>query len=234
MANKLITFSHSFQCLLHSRKFRKKLTSVHRRSAFCIFQAIKPLLNVSRIISQNERTETITESRKNTSKQSNAGVVLQNKAQLQLSNISQNGRSQKPSTKIQPLRKCSKVNEAALKATRAARDKLQQEKEDFQLAKMLQECVDIPSTRYSLRSRNKSSVSSLSSSSSSDHLALGKNYPLATAKLKKTIASMADSNNVKELGARPQRNASNTDKYMDFSFQKLTRSRRIAMTMTGA
>lgn len=87
----------------------------------------------------------------------------------------------------------------------------------------------MPSTRYSLRSRNKSSVSSLSSSSSSD---LGKSYPLAACKFKKSITSVAESAN--ELAARGQRNAANTDKYMDFSFQKLTRSRRIAMTMTGA
>lgn len=171
-----------------------------------------------------------------TIKQSSLSDELQSKAQIQLSNISQYGRSQKPSTKTQPLRKCSKPADIVPpKTTRSNRDRLQQEKEDFQLAKMLQECVDMPSTRYSLRSRNKSSVSSLSSSSSSDHLTLGKSYPLVASKFKKNITSVAEnSNSAKELAGRGQRNASNTDKYMDFSFQKLTRSRRIAMTMTGA
>lgn len=124
----------------------------------------------------------------------------------------------------------------SVKMTRSSREKMLQEKEDFQLAKMLQECVgtaDSPSNggsmRYSLRSRNKSSVSSLSSSSSHEFLH-NKGYPLAVSKFKKTTAF---GDNTKDLFVgRSMRNAAN-DKIIDFNFQKLTRSRRIAMTMSG-
>lgn len=142
-------------------------------------------------------------------------------------------RSQKLAKPVQ-TRKNFKCCDSLTKMTRSSREKLLQEKEDFQLAKMLQECVGTgdSTNRYSLRSRNKSSVSSLSSASSSQEYFHTKGYhPLAMSKFKKSTTF----NDVKDaMVTRQQRNnnAAN-DTFMDFSFQKLTRSRRIAMTMTG-
>lgn len=141
-------------------------------------------------------------------------------------------RSQKLAKTVQN-RKIVKCCDSSTKLTRSSREKMLQEKEDFQLAKMLQECVGTgdSTNRYSLRSRNKSSVSSLSSASSSQEYFHTKGYPLAVSKFKKSTSF----NDVKDvMVTRQQRNniAAN-DKFMDFSFQKLTRSRRIALTMTG-
>lgn len=141
-------------------------------------------------------------------------------------------RAQKLAKTVQN-RKNFKCCDSSTKMTRSSREKMLQEKEDFQLAKMLQECVGTgdSTNRYSLRSRNKSSVSSLSSASSTQEYYHTKGYPLAMSKFKKSTSF----NDVKDvMVTRQQRNniAAN-DKFMDFSFQKLTRSRRIAMTMTG-
>lgn len=124
--------------------------------------------------------------------------------------------------------------------TRSSREKMLQEKEDFQLAKMLQECVtadspsNVGSMRYSLRSRNKSSVSSLSSSSSSQEYLHSKGYPLAVSKFKKTTPFGGDASiATKDLFVGRSMRSTANDKIIDFNFQKLTRSRRIAMTMSG-
>lgn len=158
---------------------------------------------------------------------------LETSASPELQQNTNNGRSQR-NTKTVQTRKASKCCDST-KITRSNREKMLQEKEDFQLAKMLQECVgttDAPS-RYSLRSRNKSSVSSLSSTSSSQELFHGKGYSVnATPKFNKK-PTIPFSDNTKELMVgRSQRNDTN-DKFIDFTFQKLTRSRRIAMTMSG-
>lgn len=150
-------------------------------------------------------------------------------------NTTNNGRSQKSSKTVQN-RKTSKCCDSM--KTRSNREKMLQEKEDFQLAKMLQECVgtsDAPS-RYSLRSRNKSSVSSLSSStSSSQDLYQSKGFSVgATPKFKKSMPFTDNGKDLTVTASRSQRNTNDSnDKFIDFSFQKLTRSRRIAMTMSG-
>lgn len=186
-----------------------------------------------------------------------------------------NGQSSQKSAKTvqQTARKSFKCCDSK-KLARSNRDKMLQEKEDFQLAKMLQECIGTSDTasRYSLRSRfrnNKSSVSSsLSSSASSTQDLFQLKYhgggsgvcTIASAKYKKSSLPFADcssssnSNNSTNndittpttttprtstaLSATGAANATSStdnsnDKFMEFSFQKLTRSRRIAMTMSG-
>ncbi|XP_031623349.1 uncharacterized protein LOC116340805 isoform X2 [Contarinia nasturtii] len=228
-------------------KFRKKLTSVRRKSAFVIFQAIKPLLNAGKLLtggtsvgakatiskpllaeadSQSEATQDMFDT-------STSSEELRNNDTTTTRTIANNGRSQKTAKTVQ-TRKTSKCCDST--RTRSNREKMLQEKEDFQLAKMLQECVgttdDAPS-RYSLRSRNKSSVSSLSSTSSSQELFHSKGYSVgATPKFKKTIPFGADTTKDSTV-ARGNSQRNNDEKFIDFSFQKLTRSRRIAMTMTG-
>lgn len=211
------------------RKFRKKLTSVRRRSAFVIFQAIKPLLNATKLLTADSSKATLSKPLLAAADSQSSDTYEAN-----TSPDDTNGRSQRTAKTVQ-TRKTSKCCDSM--KTRSNREKLLQEKEDFQLAKMLQECVgttDAPS-RYSLRSRNKSSVSSLSSStSSSQDLFHGKGCTTvnATSKYKK---SMPFADNTKDLVVvrSSQRNDTNNDKFIDFSFQKLTRSRRIAMTMSG-
>ncbi|XP_055298721.1 uncharacterized protein LOC129566648 [Sitodiplosis mosellana] len=237
-------------------KFRKKLTSVRRRSAFVIFQAIKPLLNAGKLLTEKASSKKATISKpllaKANSIQSETTPTdmfeteaastpeLRNNHQTQQQQ-QHTGRSQKQTKTVQ-TRKTSKCCDST-KTTRSNREKILQEKEDFQLAKMLQECIgttDAPS-RYSLRSRNKSSVSSLSSTSSSQELFHSKGYAMGTTqtKYKKTIQPFADTTTAatattKDTVGRSQRNNGDTnDKFIDFSFQKLTRSRRIAMTMSG-
>lgn len=202
---------------------------MRRRSAFVIFQAIKPLLNAGKLlrggpkatISKPLLTEADSQSEV---KQDTSDMFETNASPEPPTNIhtTNNGRSQRNAKTVQ-TRKTSKCCE-----TRSNREKMLQEKEDFQLAKMLQECVgttDAPS-RYSLRSRNKSSVSSLSSTSSSQELFHSKGYSMG--------AKRACNETTKDsVIARTQRNIDTNDKFIDFSFQKLTRSRRIAMTMSG-
>lgn len=184
-------------------------------------------------------------------------------------NAHSNGQSSQRNAKIvqqtarKPFKSCD-----SKKLTRSNRDKMLQEKEDFQLAKMLQECIGTSDTtsRYSLRSRfrNKSSVSSsLSSSASSTDLFQlkygGGNAngvcTIATSKYKKSSLPFPDSSSsntstndlittpittrtsassaFSATGQRNNLNDNSNDKFMEFSFQKLTRSRRIAMTMSG-
>lgn len=183
-----------------------------------------------------------------------------------------NGQSSQNCTKPvhqQTARKSFK-NCDSKKLARSNRDKMLQEKEDFQLAKMLQDCIGTSDTtsRYSLRSRfrnNKSSLSSsLSSSASSTQDLFQLKYggsgvcTIASSKYKKSFPDSSSSNNSTNtdllmtpstttttttsassstaLSAAGQPNNSNdnsNDKFMEFSFQKLTRSRRIAMTMSG-
>lgn len=204
------------------------MTSVRRRSAFVIFQAIKPLLNASKLLTTDSSKATISKPLLAATDSQSSDIYETNTSPDDI-----NGRSQRTAKTVQ-TRKTSKCCDSM--KTRSNRDKLLQEKEDFQLAKMLQECVgttDAPS-RYSLRSRNKSSVSSLSSTSSSQDLFHGKGCATvnATPKFKK---SMPFTDNTKDLVVvrSSQRNDTNNDKFIDFSFQKLTRSRRIAMTMSG-
>lgn len=279
-------------CFFPNRKFRKKLTSVRRRSAFVIFQAIKPLLNAGKLLTGNKLLKNASELSKPLLDQQqsmpdstdmtdiqNAGGAstskgnrTNNTATTVTSTAISNGQSQKCATKIvqQNARKTSKCCDSK-KLARSNRDKMLQEKEDFQLAKMLQECIGTSDTssRYSLRSRfrNKSSVSSsLSSSASSTQdlfqLKYGGNgggggafvgvTTTTTSKLKKSSLPFPDSSSSTNDttptrtstassgggggASRSQRNNSNdnsNDKFMEFSFQKLTRSRRIAMTMSG-
>lgn len=229
---------------------------MRRRSAFVIFQAIKPLLNAGKLLT-GDASKKATISKPLLAKANNSQSeatqdtcdTIETDASPELTSDSNQpahttGRSQR-NTKTVQTRKTSKGCDST-KTTRSNREKMLQEKEDFQLAKMLQECVgttDAPS-RYSLRSRNKSSVSSLSSTSSSQDLYHSKGYTTvgATPKFKKTIMPFADTANstataaaAKVLMGRAQRNnGDNTnEKFIDFSFQKLTRSRRIAMTMSG-
>lgn len=221
------------------------MTSVRRRSAFVIFQAIKPLLNAGKLLTGDGSKATISKPLLATAGNKTAAIThiatrdtYEPDASPELANnqntTNMGGRSQKTAKTVQ-TRKTSKCCDSM--KTRSNREKLQQEKEDFQLAKMLQECVgtsDAPS-RYSLRSRNKSSVSSLSSTSSSQEQIYhsSKGYAVgATPKFKKT---MPFSNNTKDLtvSRASLRNADPSEKFIDFSFQKLTRSRRIAMTMSG-
>lgn len=233
------------------RKFRKKLTSVRRRSAFVIFQAIKPLLNAGKLLTGDGASKKATISKplltKANNRQSDAATPdtfeMVSATTPELTNDQRHtGRSQKQTKTTVQTRKTSKCCDS-MKTTRSNREKLLQEKEDFQLAKMLQECVgttDAPS-RYSLRSRNKSSVSSLSSTSSSQELFHSKTagYAIGSATQtkfnKKSNQSFADATaTAKDSVGRLQRNNGDTnDKFIDFSFQKLTRSRRIAMTMSG-
>ena len=235
------------------RKFRKKLTSVRRRSAFVIFQAIKPLLNAGKLLTGDGASKKATISKPLLTKANNrqsetatpGGFEMVSASTPDLRNDQQQqptGRSQKQTKTTVQTRKTSKCCDS-MKTTRSNREKMLQEKEDFQLAKMLQECIgttDAPS-RYSLRSRNKSSVSSLSSTSSSQELFHSKTAGYAmggatqTKFNKKTNQSFADATaTTKDSMGRSQRNNGDTnDKFIDFSFQKLTRSRRIAMTMSG-
>lgn len=237
--------------ILH-RKFRKKLTSVRRRSAFVIFQAIKPLLNAGKLLKGDGSKATISkpilaaaDSQSTVVAPADSSDMYDDRSatppMLRKTTTNTNtatiniGRSQRSAKTVQ-TRKTSKCCDSM--RTRSNREKMLQEKEDFQLAKMLQECVgtsDAPS-RYSLRSRNKSSVSSLSSTSSSQDLYQSKGYSVgATPKFKKSM-SFGDnsSKDLTTVASRSQRNTNvSNDKFIDFSFQKLTRSRRIAMTMSG-
>lgn len=117
------------------------------------------------------------------------------------------------------------------------REKLRlQEKEDFQFAKMLQEYENnahSPSTnrtiRYSLRSRSKPSTSSLSSSSSSVENFQNK-FTIMTTKANKKN----NSNGITAVLGKSLRNGNKPVAIIDFNGPKLTRSRRLALTMTGA
>lgn len=230
---------HSLKCTkinysIINSKFRKKLTSVRRRSAFVIFHAIKPLLNAGKLLKGDGSR--VKKPKPLLAAADSQMVIAQNMFEPDVSpelgsQGVNNGRSQKTHAKTVQTRKTSKCCDSM--KTRSNREKMLQE--DFQLAKMLQECVGTSDTssRYSLRSRNKSSVSSLSSTSSSQEFYHNKGYSLgATPKFKKT---MPFTNNTKDtmVGRTSQRNADSSDKFIDFSFQKLTRSRRIAMTMSG-
>lgn len=224
------------------RKFRKKLTSVRRRSAFVIFQAIKPLLNAGKLLKGGGSKATISkpilaaaDSQSDDVAPDSSDIYDEPDASPDTrNNTTKNGRSQKSAKTVQN-RKTSKCCDSM--KTRSNREKMLQEKEDFQLAKMLQECVgtsDAPS-RYSLRSRNKSSVSSLSSTSSSQDLYQSKGFSVgATPKFKKSMPFTDNGKDLAVAASRSQRNTNDSnDKFIDFSFQKLTRSRRIAMTMSG-
>lgn len=231
---------------------------MRRRSAFVIFQAIKPLLNAGKLLTGDGASKKATISKPLLTKANNRqsktatpdAFEMVSASTPELRNDQQQqqhtGRSQKQTKTTVQTRKTSKGCDA-MKTTRSNREKMLQEKEDFQLAKMLQECVgttDAPS-RYSLRSRNKSSVSSLSSTSSSQELFHSKTVGYAISGVtqtkfnKKTNQSYADTtamaaSTTKDSMGRSQRNNGDTnDKFIDFSFQKLTRSRRIAMTMSG-
>lgn len=205
------------------------MTSVRRRSAFVIFQAIKPLLNAGKLLRGGPKATIskplLTEADSQSEMKQDTSDMFETNASPEPptnNNTTNNGRSQRIAKTVQ-TRKTSKCCE-----TRSNREKMLQEKEDFQLAKMLQECVgttDAPS-RYSLRSRNKSSVSSISSTSSSQELFHSKGYSMGA---KKTCNETTKDSVI----ARTQRNIDTNDKFIDFSFQKLTRSRRIAMTMSG-
>lgn len=214
---------------------------MRRKSAFVIFQAIKPLLNAGKLLTggaSDGTKATISkpllaeaDSQSDMFETSASSEELRNNDTTRTTTTinANNGRSQK-NTKTVQTRKTSKCCDST-KTMRSNREKMLQEKEDFQLAKMLQECVgttDAPS-RYSLRSRNKSSVSSLSSTSSSQELFHSKYSVGVTPKFKKSMPFSADT--TKDSRGSSQRNTD--EKFIDFSFQKLTRSRRIAMTMTG-
>lgn len=222
------------------------MTSVRRRSAFVIFQAIKPLLNAGKLLTGDGSKATITKPLLASAGNKTAAITTHNMATRDMyepdaspelannQNTTNLGRSQKTAKTVQ-TRKTSKCCDSM--KTRSNREKLQQEKEDFQLAKMLQECVgtsDAPS-RYSLRSRNKSSVSSLSSTSSSQEQIYHSSRGFAVGATPKFKKTMPFSNNTKDLtvSRASLRNADPSEKFIDFSFQKLTRSRRIAMTMSG-
>lgn len=228
---------------------------MRRRSAFVIFQAIKPLLNAGKLLSGDGASKKATISKPLLTKANNRQsktvtpdtfeMVTASTPELRNDQPQQHtGRSQKQTKTTVQTRKTSKCCDS-MKTTRSNREKMLQEKEDFQLAKMLQECVgttDAPS-RYSLRSRNKSSVSSFSSTSSSQELfhsktagyAMGGIGATQTKFNKRTNQSFGDATaTTKDSMGRSQRNNGDTnDKFIDFSFQKLTRSRRIAMTMSG-
>lgn len=118
-----------------------------------------------------------------------------------------------------------------------ARQQEKQEKEDFKLAKMLQEYDDnahSPSSnrtmRYALRSRSKPS-SSLSSSSSSIENIQNKFALMSTAKSTKRNSTFTSSSS--ELG-KTLRNGNAQTSILSFNDQKLTRSRRLALAITGA
>lgn len=281
---------------------------MRRRSAFVIFQAIKPLLNAGKLLTGNKLLKNDSDSSKpilDRQRRSmlestdmndeqiitspviqNAGGVNARKSTNRTNNntatatvtstaIINGQESQKCSTtKIvqQNVRKPLKSSscDSNKKLARSNRDKMLQEKEDFQLAKMLQECIGTSDTssRYSLRSRfrNKSSVSSsLSSSASSTQdlfqlkyggssggggafvgIATSKRssmpYPDSSSSTNDTTSTRTSTTlsggggGAGAAASRSQRNNSNdnsNDKFTEFSFQKLTRSRRIAMTMSG-
>lgn len=282
---------------------------MRRRSAFVIFQAIKPLLNAGKLLTGNkilkngsklskpildasDSQQSIPDSIDMTDEQNaspdsqtdgivpvavtTTGTRKSTIRTVTAATAISNGQSQKCSKIVQNARKTLKCCDSK-KLARINRDKMLQEKEDFQLAKMLQECIGTSDTssRYSLRSRfrNKSSVSSSLSSSASSTQDLfqlkfggsgggGGSFVCATttSKFKKSTLPFPDSSSstndttpttrtstalssangtAAAAGAaatRSQRNNSNdnsNDKFMEFSFQKLTRSRRIAMTMSG-
>lgn len=126
-----------------------------------------------------------------------------------------------------------KIVQTVTKRGNATRDKMRlQEKEDFQLAKLLQEYDDnahSPSTnrtvRYALRSRSKAPSSLSSSSSSIENFNNRVSTNLSQATTKKCWATEMN----RKLG-----NGINEAAMLKFNEQKLTRSRRLALTITGA
>lgn len=159
-----------------------------------------------------------------------------------------NGKRQKmAATKTQQTQqKNTATVGGAVAAAANVRDKNRlQEKEDFQLAKLLQEYdnnAHSPTSnrniRYALRSRSKASSSLSSSSSSIENF--GNKFPLiaaaaaAAASTTKTIATNKNKNCSIEMGRTRSNNGTNKSILLGLNDQKLTRSRRLALTMTGA
>lgn len=234
------------------------MTSIHRRSAFCIVHPIKssakrtdtkssaPTNATTRGKAQRQETDlvaadddghkstktTITCNQINNNNNSNAntnrrkrGTKLQQQENV-IDECTATKRT-KPSTVTVPVPKKGNLREKI-------RQQEKQEKEDFKLAKMLQEYDDnthSPSSnrtmRYALRSRSKPS-SSLSSSSSSIENIQNKFALMTTTKsTKKNGAFTAD------LGQQ-LRNGNRKTSILSFNNQKLTRSRRLALAITGA
>lgn len=232
-------------------KFKQKLTSVHRRSAFCIFHPINSSAkstdtkssaptNFGR--SKAQRREIGVDAADDSSKTTKTTITC-NKIN---NNNNNNTNRRKRGTKLQQQEnvidecttsKRTKPSTAVASVPKKGnlREKIrQQEKEDFKLAKMLQEYDDnahSPSSnrtmRYALRSRSKPS-SSLSSSSSSIENIQNKFALMTTTKSTKKNCTFTS-----ELG-KPLRNGTNKTSILSFTDQKLTRSKRLAMAITGA
>lgn len=235
-------------------KLKQKLTSVHRRSAFCIFHPINASgkstdtkgsapINLGRSKAQRRQIDVVLED--DCSKASKTPITC-NKIN---NNNNNNTNRRKRGTKLQQQEnvidectasKRTKPSTTAVTVPKkgSLREKIRQqekqEKEDFKLAKMLQEYDDnahSPSSnrtmRYALRSRSKPS-SSLSSSSSSIENIQNKFALMTTTKSTKKNCTFTS-----ELG-KPLRNGTNKTSILSFTDQKLTRSRRLAMAITGA
>lgn len=242
-----VSFFHS--------KFKQKLTSVHRRSAFCIFHPIKSSakftetqssapINLARSKTQRAEIDVVVADDNNKTTKS---TITCNK--INNNNIENNNR-RKRGTKLQQqenvIDECTASKRTKPSTVAAApkkgnsREKIRQlekqEKEDFKLAKMLQEYDDnahSPSSnrtmRYALRSRSKPS-SSLSSSSSSIENIQNKFALMTTTKQSTTKKNCTFTS---ELG-KTLRSGSNKSSILSFNDQKLTRSRRLALAITGA
>lgn len=212
-------------------KFRQKLSSIHRRSAFYVFHPSNSAAS-TRKYATNTATEIRadlgcaagdTETNANTTDTSTKRQRAAKKQASRQENIAEE--------ECKSATKKPKISSAALlKGNTRDRNRLQ-EKEDFQLAKLLQEYdsnAHSPtlnrSVRYALRSRSKA-PSSLSSSSSSIENFSNKFTLLSTQAAKKTCATEV---------SRPRRNGESKATILGLNDQKLTRSRRLALTMTGA
>lgn len=211
-----VSFHYSiFSNRIISSKFKQKLTSIHRRSAFSIFQSFKSIQTsaaniidtTDSIITTIAATNCKTTRRKNqkvdknpipdvsiTPLTSSAKVTRQDTANVNaksyptlietnkklrvnlrrintdMQNTNTNGNGN--GNEVRAVASLKNDPDTASPLTKKIRS--QQEKDDFRLAKLLQEYDDnahSPSTnrtvRYSLRSRNKSSASSSMSTSSS-------------------------------------------------------------------